>query len=162
MGSADFALHPLDAGAGQIALSPIPGRSGNYEADLSAILLWAPDLVLTMTTQAELDRVGAGGFGADLLAVGIAWRHLPIVDLGAPDGQIVAQWGDVARMGVDALARGGKILVHCFAGCGRSGMAALRLMVDAGQDPQLALHTLRVARSCAVETDAQMVWATRT
>jgi hypothetical protein len=79
MGSSEFTIYPLDVGAGQVALSPIPGRSGSYEADLSAILHWAPDLVLTMTTQSELDRMGGSGFGDDLAAVGVAWRHLPIV-----------------------------------------------------------------------------------
>ena len=135
MGSVEFALYPLDVGAGQVALSPIPGRSGSYEADLSTILQWAPDLVLTMTTQAELDRMGASGFGSDLAAVGISWRHLPIVDFGAPDGNITAAWGDVSALGADVLAKGGKILTHCFGGCGRSGMVALRLMVGAGETP---------------------------
>lgn len=159
MAPRDFAIYPVAVGAGQVALCPIPGRFGTYEDNLSVILRWAPDLVLTMTTQAELDRVGADGFGADLQAVGIDWRHLPIVDFGAPDADVVARWGGVSALGAEVLASGGRVLIHCFGGCGRSGMAALRLMVEAGEEPQAALARLRQARPCAVEADAQYRWA---
>lgn len=159
MGLSDFAIYPLKMGAGQIALSPIPGRSGSYEADFSAILRWAPDLVLSMTTTAEFDRMGADGFGDDLAAVGIAWRHLPIVDFGAPDSEIIAAWDEVSQYAAGVLAEDGKVLSHCFGGCGRSGMVALRLMVEAGEAPNVALARLRQTRPCAVETEAQKAWA---
>jgi protein-tyrosine phosphatase len=159
MGSSEFAIYPLSVGAGQVALSPIPGRSGSYETDLSAVLRWKPDVVLTMTTQVELDRMGAMDFGDDLAAVGIVWRHLPIVDFGAPNSDGASKWGEVSRLSAGILAQGGKILIHCFGGCGRSGMAALRLMVEAGEAPDVALERLRQTRPCAVETDAQRAWA---
>jgi hypothetical protein len=44
-------------------------------------------------------------------------------------------------------------------GCGRSGTALLRLMVESGEDPIPALTRLRAARPCAVETPAQFAWA---
>ena len=160
MDQARFAIYPVSVGAGQIALSPILGRFGTYEDNLSTILHWGPSLVLTMTTQAELDRTGAAGLGADLLAVGIGWHHLPIVDFGAPDAHVEGKWAEVSAQSAEILAQGGKILTHCFGGCGRSGMAALRLMVEAGEDADTALTRLRQARPCSVETDAQMAWAT--
>ena len=159
MEQSKFDIYPINVGAGQIALSPIPGRFGTYEDNLSTILHWAPDLVLTMTTQAELDRMGATGFGDDLRAVGIVWCHLPIIDFGAPDKDVRAKWGEVSAQAAQVLSTGGKILSHCFGGCGRSGMAALRLMVEAGEDPQSALARLRGVRPCAVETEAQLAWA---
>ncbi len=39
-------------------------------------------------------------------------------------------------------------------------MAVLRLMVEAGEDPDAALARLRAVRPCAVETGAQLTWAT--
>lgn len=154
-----FEIYPLAVGGGQIALSPVPGRSGSYEADLTKVLLWQPSMVLTMTTQAELDRMGAGALGDDLAAVGVVWAHLPILDFGAPDEAVQQHWPEVCDDAAARLAMGGRVLVHCFGGCGRSGMAALRLMVEAGEDPQAALARLRAVRPCAVETDAQMAWA---
>ncbi|SMX43320.1 dual specificity protein phosphatase family protein [Octadecabacter ascidiaceicola] len=161
MGSSEFAIFPLDVGAGRVALSPIPGRSGSYERDLSAVMHWGPELVLTMTTQSELDRMGATNFGNDLAAVGIQWRHLPIVDFGAPDGDIEAKWPEVSALCARVFAQGGKILVHCFGGCGRSGMAALRLMVETGETLDVALERLRQTRPCAVETEDQRTWAAK-
>lgn len=161
MGFSEFAIFPLDVGAGQVALSPVPGRSGSYVADLSAILRWGPDLVLTMTTQSELERMGASGFGDDLAAVGVAWRHWPVVDLGAPDADVASAWDEVSTLSAATLVSGGKILTHCFGGCGRSGMVALRLMIEAGGGPEDALIRLRKTRPCAVETDDQQRWAIR-
>ncbi|MEL6959938.1 MAG: protein phosphatase, partial [Pseudomonadota bacterium] len=123
----EFNIYPVTVGAGQIALSPIPGRSGSYETDLTALLRWEPALVLTMTTQAELDRMGATDLGDDLAFAGIAWRHLPIVDFGAPGAEITTSWPHVSRLAHGILARGGRVLSHCFGGCGRSGTMALRL-----------------------------------
>ena len=157
MGS--FEIFPVDVGTGQIALSPVPGRSGSYDRDLSAVLRWAPALVLTMTTQAELDRMGAGDLGADLDAAGVTWRHLPVVDFGAPDATVAGRWPGVSDTASRVLADGGRILCHCFGGCGRSGMMALRLMVEAGEEADAALLRLRDVRPCAVETDAQRAWA---
>ena len=41
----------------------------------------------------------------------------------------------------------------------RSGMIALRLMVERGADPDEALKRLRAVRPGAVETDEQRLWA---
>ncbi len=159
MSSSAFEVYPLRVGAGQIALSPIIGRSGSYGADLAQVLAWSPALVLSMTTQAELDRTGARDLGEDLAAMGIGWHHLPVADFGAPDAEVAGRWPQVFASAEAALAQGGKVLIHCYGGCGRSGMAALRLMVQAGEAPDAALARLRAARPCAVETDAQKAWA---
>ena len=44
-------------------------------------------------------------------------------------------------------------------GCGRSGTAVLRLMVEAGEEASVALGRLRAVRPCAVETPEQFAWA---
>ena len=155
----EFAIYPVTVGAGQVALSPVPGRFGTYEENLSAILHWGPSMVLSMTTQAKLDVSGAESFGDDLATLDIIWHHLPIEDFGVPDAAIDARWGAVSEQAAQILATGGKILTHCAAGCGRSGMVALRLMIEAGEDPNAALARLRLSRPCAVETDAQFAWA---
>ena len=53
---------------------------------------------------------------------------------------------------LSALQGKGRVLIHCMGGCGRSGMAALRLMIEAGEAPGAALERLRAVRPCAVET----------
>lgn len=152
-----FVIHDLPAGGGTVGLCALPGRFGPYADDLEAIRAWHPDLVLSMTTLPEME--GAAHLGEDLARAGIGWRHLPIVDFGAPGPGVAAKWGDLSALAGGILGSGGRVLAHCYGGCGRSGMAVLRLMVEAGEDGGQALARLRAVRPCAVETEAQMAWA---
>lgn len=154
-----FAIASLQASNGEIGICPVPGRFGDYAADLAVILEWRPRLVLTMTEAQELARIGASGLAEDLEAEGIGWEHLPIRDFGAPNGETLAKWPETAMQAKAVLRDGGRVLVHCFGGCGRSGMAILRLLVEMGEQPEEALQRLRAVRPCAVETDAQFDWA---
>lgn len=155
----DWRISELALGEGRLGIAPIPGRFGDYEGDLSALLRWSPDLVLTMTGLHEMERVGAAGLGDDLTAVGVAWHHLPITDFGAPEDTTNALWPATSRAAHAVLSGGGRVFAHCFGGCGRSGMALLRLMVEAGEDVDPALERLRDVRDCAVEVDTQKAWA---
>ena len=156
MGLSEFVIHSLPLAGGEIAITPIPGRSRQYQADWLQLLKWRPNLVISMTLQAELDRMGAGRLGADLANEQIDWLHLPVPDFGVPANM---DWPLVRDQALGILGTNGRVLVHCFGGCGRSGMMILRLMISAGEDPDAALARLREHRPCAVETQAQMDWA---
>ncbi|MDX1780118.1 MAG: protein-tyrosine phosphatase family protein [Thalassovita sp.] len=155
----NLVLHALTVGNGILALCPMPGRGGGYLKDLEHLREWAPALMISLTTQAELVTEGAEWIGADMVASGCRWAHLPVADFGTPDQGFESQWPEVSAAALSALAGGGRIVVHCKGGCGRSGMVALRLMVEAGEGQQSALKRLRATRPCAVETEAQMAWA---
>jgi protein-tyrosine phosphatase len=155
----EFAIHALEAGGGQLAISPMPGVDGNYRADLAAILAWKPSIVLTMTPGAELNQFRAGSLGADLAEEQVSWLFLPVPDYGVPTGLAETFWhGHLAKM-TEALTDGGRVLIHCKGGCGRSGMAALAVMIHLGEAPKDAIGRLRSVRPCAVETDLQELWA---
>ncbi|MFZ1469502.1 MAG: protein phosphatase [Paracoccaceae bacterium] len=151
-----FSITDLAVAGGRVALSPMPGWRGTYAQDLAAVLRFAPALVVSMTTAAEM---GGLDLGTDLARDSIAWRHLPVADFGVPSAKVAALWPAISAEVQAVLASGDRVLVHCMGGCGRSGMAVLRLMVQAGEPPATALARLRAARSCAVETDAQRDWA---
>jgi protein-tyrosine phosphatase len=151
----------LPVGGGTLALCPMPGRDGVYAADLAELLAFAPALVLSMTPADEMVAGGAADLPADLAAAGIDWVHLPVADFGVPGAMTAALWPKVSARARAVLAGGGRVLVHCHGGCGRSGMAVLRLMVEAGEAPGPALARLRAARPCAVETGAQEAWASQ-
>jgi len=157
----EFVIHDLTLGGGTLALSPIPGRTRHYATDRDRLLAWRPALVVTMTELSELARKGAGGLPEDLAAAGIGWRHLPVRDFGTPDAATEAAWAPIAAEVMAVLAQGGRVLIHCHGGCGRSGMAVLRLMIRAGEAPEAALARLRATRPCAVETPDQLAWALR-
>ena len=149
----------LAVGGGMLGIGPRPGRGGAYARDLAEVLAWGPALALTMTTGEELATKGAEGLSDDLVGAGVAWLHLPIADYGAPSGETLAAWPAASSRAREVLAAGGRVWVHCMGGCGRSGTAALRLMVEAGEEPSAALARLRAVRPCAVETPEQFDWA---
>jgi protein-tyrosine phosphatase len=155
-----FAIATLSLdGGGRLGVCPLPGVCGDLPADLSAIAAWNPQIVVSMTEQAEMDAHGSGGLGAGLAEVGIGWSHLPIRDFAGPDGDSRAAWPELAARLHAILDRGGGVLLHCRGGKGRSGMIALRLLVERGEKPDAALARLRLARPGAVETGEQFAWA---
>ncbi len=154
-----ISIHAIAVGGGTLAISQMPGREGDYAGDVIDLAAWKPSIVVTLTTQSELDAHEAGGFGADIRSRAARWVHLPVEDFGVPNKAFEDQWPDVAEMCLRALRGGGRVLLHCKGGCGRSGMAALRLMIEAGEPVEDALGRLRAVRPCAVETDGQYDWA---
>ena len=159
MGLDDYHISEVSLGNGWLGISHFPGRNGAYQADLNAILAWGAGLVLTMNTKGELARGGLTDMGEDFRLAEVQWRHLPIPDFGAPPPETQALWGEASGVAHQVLDEGGRVFAHCYGGCGRSGMALLRLMVEAGEVPLPALERLRQVRPCAVETEAQFEWA---
>ncbi len=151
-----FAIYPVPVAGGILAISPMPGRSGCYAADIAEVVEWAPALVISMVEMAEFTANQVTSFGTDLLRAGIDWQHNPVPDFGVP---VRLEWPRICRDVVARLQSGENVLIHCMGGCGRSGMIALRIMIAAGEPADTALLRLRQARLCAIETDAQMAWA---
>ncbi len=155
----EFSINDVSAGTGRIGICPMPGRYGVYRLDIATVKAWRPDLVLTMTELHEMERIGVTNLAGDLAAFGCDWLHLPITDFGVPTGETLADWPAAATRACEILAPGGRVLVHCYGGCGRSGMAVVRILVEMGEPPEMAVARLRAVRACAVETEAQMIWA---
>lgn len=152
-------IYALPVGGGTLAMASLPGRGGDYRGDLEVFHEWAPGIVISMTTEVEMAEVGGQNFGSDIQAMASRWCHLPVPDFGAPGGEVDAKWPEVSRNVRQALKGGGRVIVHCRGGCGRSGMVALRLMVECGEDRFEALNRLRALHDCAVETKGQLQWA---
>jgi protein-tyrosine phosphatase len=154
-----FQISELPLGAGRVGICPLPGRSGDYRGDLDRILTWGPSLVVSLVCDIELEAGDAENIGHDLAQAGVAWRHLPVTDFRAPCAETAAEWPAVSEEARAVLARGGSVLMHCYGGRGRSGMALTRLMVESGETPAAALARLRQVLPEAVETAAQAAWA---
>lgn len=154
-----FEISDLPLARGRIGICPLPGRWGDYAGDLLRVLAWKPAMVFTLTTEPELEVGGAERLPGDLSAAGVKWRHLPVGDFRTPSASVEALWPVVSAEAQTVLGAGGGVLAHCYGGCGRSGMALLRLMVDMGEAPDAALARLRSVRPCAVETAGQYAWA---
>lgn len=153
-----FIIHAVSAPkGGLIGIARLPGRSGDLAGDIEIIRDWQADLVVSMTEGEEMRAKGGGGLPAALTEAGIGWRHFPIRDFGAPQ-DAETRWPPLSAELHAILAGGGRVLVHCAGGCGRSGMVALRLLVEAGLQGDVALAKIRAVRPCAVETYQQAEW----
>jgi len=145
---ANFEIFEVPVAGGMLAISAMP-------RDLGGVAAWQPDLVVSMTQTQEFDQ----GIIDQLGAAGFEWRQVATKDFGIPAGLLV--WAPVEAEILAVLARGGRVLIHCMGGCGRSGMAVLRCMIATGEDADTALLRLRSIRACAVETPEQLAWAQR-
>ena len=136
----------LEGGSGRLA------RKRDIQADLGAISLWRPDLVVSLVEIHEFSMLGVPNLPRQLERQ-FNWRHWPIRDLQAPTG------GGPATSFVDKLLiglRGGdRVLLHCAAGLGRTGTLAARLLIASGSAPADAIATVRRIRPGAIESDAQ-------
>ena len=142
-----------------MSIAPLPGRDGYADEDLAHLHDWKPALVISLTTTAEHATQGMTHLGAALQDRGTRWMHFPVTDMSVPEPVQADDWAELEQTALAALRGGGRVLLHCLGGSGRSGMAALRQMIQAGEAPNTALARLRAIRPCAVETEAQMDWA---
>lgn len=136
---------------GLLGFGPLPRTPW----DVQLIADWGANLVLSVLTIDDLQARGASALPSWLGDQSIAWLHLPIPDLEAPDENFDLAWG---KQGSEILARlrlGQNVFVHCVAGLGRSGTVVARLLVDAGSGSDEAMATVRRARPGAIETEEQ-------
>jgi ADP-ribosyl-[dinitrogen reductase] hydrolase len=160
-------IDPLEAGAagGLVGITFCPGKCGpsaqshawahDLDTDLDAIAAWGPGAVVTLIEAHEFRMLKVPDLGERIRARGMAWHHLPVVDLAAPDARFEAGWRDAGPALAARLREGGRVLVHCRGGLGRAGTVAARLLVELGAGPDDAIRRVRAARPGAIETPAQ-------
>lgn len=127
-------------------------KQPHTEPDFEAVADWTPDVIVTMTSVEEFERED---FAAKITACAPQWMQVTVSDFGVPESDLEEV---VSRLS-DVLSGGGRVLIHCKGGQGRSGMLCMRLLVDQGEAPKQALARIRQKRAGAVETDAQEIWA---
>ena len=86
---------------------------------------------------------------------GIEWHHLPIRDVDVPDCGFEGNWLKSGARLRAILGSGGKVLLHCRGGIGRTGTIAARLLVEFGFKPADAITLVRKVRPGTIETAAQ-------
>lgn len=150
---------------GQIGITFCPGKkdpagaSGAWNRDLAtdvqAIRDWGADMVITLLEPHEVVALHVNDLGKTIQASGMRWIHLPIQDGSVPDEAFEAAWETRATAATELLEKGGKLVVHCRGGLGRAGMIAARLLVETGDEPEVAIRRVRAQRPGAIETRAQ-------
>ncbi len=149
-----------------IGITLCPGKiqagaaSGSWKRDLAidiqAVKFWGATAWLNLLTTAEMLDLKVGNLEVAVKGSGIRYYRLPIEDGGIPDATFEKSWETAGAQLREELLRGGKILIHCKGGLGRSGMIAARLLVELGAaTPEETIRRVRVSRPGAIETPAQ-------
>jgi ADP-ribosylglycohydrolase/protein-tyrosine phosphatase len=109
--------------------------------------------LLLLVEDADIDASHAWTTLPALAAVGIEVLRHPVRDMDVPvdAGAYRTTLDTVAAR----LAAGGRVVVACRGGLGRTGTAVACLLVDGGADPDAAIAAVRAARRGTVERPAQ-------
>jgi len=150
---------------GVIGMTLCPGRKGisreygswdrDLPSDLDVVRAWKPDLAIALLEDHEFPLLGIPRFREYVAGSGIHWEFAPIVDGGIPDAEFDRTWHELGPRVRKTLRAGGRVLIHCRAGLGRTGLLAATLLVELGAKPQTAIADVRRARPGAIETLAQ-------
>jgi len=151
---------------GIIGITLCPGKiqpgavSGSWKrdlrVDLQAVKSWGATVWLNLLTRKEMLNLKVKDLEVAVKESGIRYYRLPIEDGGIPDETFEKSWNTIGAQLREELLRGGKILIHCKGGLGRSGMIAARLLVELGAaTSEEAIRQVRASRPGAIETHAQ-------
>ena len=110
-------------------------------------------MVVTLLDNIEITRLNISTFGKFLKENNIYWKHFPIQDLSVPtDRDLFIK----LLIHVKKLLDGDKsVLIHCYAGLGRTGLFATTLLVSLGLEAKVSIEHIRKIRPGSIETIEQ-------
>jgi atypical dual specificity phosphatase len=130
--------------------------------EYKAGVLWGASLP---STRRDIEEIEANGIKVvisletdypfpDFAEFGIEHHEIPVSDFGAPTEDAVVQFIEILKR---AQSKGKPVLVHCYAGCGRTGtiLALAEIYLYGERNGNHAIRKVRKVRSCAIETVSQ-------
>lgn len=110
--------------------------------------------IVSLLEPHEADEVGLTQEGDLAVAHGLTFDAFPIRDRGLRDG--ISDF--VARL-TRRIQSGERLVVHCRAGIGRTGVIACAVLITAGYSPHDAIELVSEARGVRIpDTEAQRDW----
>lgn len=150
---------------GLIGITFCPGKKDNHshtgiwdrdlEIDTMAIKGWGTTSLVTLMEDHEFEQLGVRQLPFKAQELGLTWFHIPIRDVSIPDARFYERWPGIGLRLMAALKEGGRVVIHCRGGLGRSGIVAALLLIEAGMDSRTAVISVREARPGAIETIQQ-------
>lgn len=147
---------------GTLYLSGMPGKYDVFDRERDTIAEEEIDTVLCLVPLEEVEQ-HSPIYAAAIKGGELPWRQwmFPIADSAAPQDRdaFMVQ----LRAGSDHLREGGRLLVHCTAGVGRTGLVAACLLMSLGVAHQTAFGAVCAAgsRPEAQEQLALIEWVAR-
>ncbi len=125
--------------AGRVAGMGLP-----YDSSWLALREEGVGAVLSLTEQKPAGDPGAAGLEA---------LHVPLVDFGTPS---MEDLGRAVGWISEQVQAGRAVVVHCFAGLGRTGTVLAAWLVSEGLAPEEAVEEVRRLRPGSIETSGQV------
>ncbi|WP_373388526.1 cyclin-dependent kinase inhibitor 3 family protein [Pseudomonas alcaligenes] len=144
---------------GKLIFTPCPGTKDTSLAAALAVLKQAgASAVITLMPQAELDANGAERIAQHCEALGLAWYHLPVADEQVPQEDFAQGWKASRQAMLEQLRAGQSLAIHCKGGSGRTGLIAVRLLIEAGLPRDQAITLVQALRPRAIQHPAHRDW----
>lgn len=154
---------PIPGRPGRLWVGRLPGRYGRLEEELSAIAAFGAKHVVCLLPAIDVADPQLYNVPSYVALArerfGDGFHLVEVVDYEVPADDAAFEARVAAIDG--ALAAGERVILHCGAGCGRTGIFAGCLMVAAGMDPLEAVRTYRRHRGCGPETPEQVAYVVR-
>lgn len=127
---------------GKLAVTPMPSEPELEDLANS----FKAVAVLVETQELEYDLQSWARFGVKV-------KHLPIPDFGTPS---LAELRELADWITTETKNGSAVLVHCYAGIGRSGMVAAAYLIAKGCEVNKAIEHVKGRVHYALEHPEQV------
>jgi ADP-ribosyl-[dinitrogen reductase] hydrolase len=134
---------------------PVGPWRRDLDMDLRVILDWQARVLVSLIENHEFELLDVAELPGKTLNLGIRWLHLPIADGCIPDSRLEKAWDTAGKELHQVLTDGGRIVLHCRRGLGRSGTIAARLLVEFGMTPCAAFAAVRRACPGAIQSGEQ-------
>ena len=144
---------------GKLIFTPCPGtRDTPIEEALRALKQAGAMAVITLMPQAELDANGAEHIAHHCEALGLGWYHLPVADEQVPQEDFGQGWKASRQAILDQLRAGQALAIHCKGGSGRTGLIAVRILIETGIARSQAIALVQALRPGAIQHPAHCNW----
>ena len=152
-----YSMKSLPHAPGALIFTPCPGTQASDLAESLKTLKQAGAVALvTLMSDTELQKNGAGELGVAARQHGLEWYQLPIEDDQAPDQTFEARLGEIRHQLDDLLASNKALAIHCKGGSGRTGLFAARLLIESGMPRREAIAWVQELRPRAIQKPAHI------
>lgn len=131
------------------------GNRKMLQADMREIQHWGANGIVCLVEPHELKMNKVEELPDMARSAGMWWKHLPIIDMDIPSQEFENSWAVEGERIRHALRIGERVLLHCYAGLGRTGMIAARLLVELGVEPERAIREVRRSNRRRIQTKDQ-------